>query len=406
MKKLAIIFSAPLMLLSACSETNPEVENIPNLRTLSATEMTVSNSSNDFSFDLFRAIQKETPENVFASPFSVSMALGMAMNGASEETQQSIINTIDYSAFTPTEVNQAYKDLTALLLSMDHTVNLGIANSVWNHNQYTINPAFAEAIGTYYGASVQALNFKDPSSKETINNWVEAKTNNRIKNLISEISPDEILFIVNAIYFKGDWKYKFDKTKTHEAPFRKEDGTTVPVEMMFTKGATINHTNRDGVEVLDIPYGNGQYRMTLLVPRDKTIKEFLPMLSSTQLNQWFAEADSISVELEIPKFKMTWKDDLKESLVQMGMKMDGFPGMFVEPENLAVSRVIHQSFLEVNEEGSEAAAATAVGFYTTSVPPTPPRITLDKPFVFLIRENHSGVILFMGQLLAPDQLTD
>lgn len=406
MKKLAFIFSAALLLLTACSETNPEVENIPNLRALSATEMTVSNSTNDFSFELFRSIQKETPENVFVSPFSVSMAFGMAMNGASEETQQSILNTIDYDAFSSMEVNQAYKDLTTLLLSMDRTVNLGIANSVWNHNQYTLKPAFAETIANYYGGTAQALNFKDPSAKETINHWVEEKTNNRIKDLIGGISPDEVLFIVNAIYFKGDWKYKFDKAKTHQAPFRREDGTTVPVDMMFAKGATIKYANQNGVQVLDIPYGNGQYRMTLLVPQDKTIKELLPMLSSTQLNQWFAEADSISTELEIPKFKMTWKDDVKEALSQMGMKMSGFPEMLVEPQDLAISRVVHQSFIEVNEEGSEAAAATAIGFYTTSLPPSPPRITIDKPFVFMIREAHSGVILFMGQLLEPDLLTD
>jgi len=400
------IFALCVLFLFGC-HNDPEVtpDNPPNLRALTATEMKVSGASNDFAFTLFRAVQEEPDLNVFLSPFSVSMALAMVLNGAEGETQQSILNTIDYGDMTAEEVNQAYRDLTSLLLSMDRTVNLGIANSVWYSDEFHIKEAFSTAIGEYYDGKVTALDFSNANAKNTINNWIEDKTNNRIQNMIQSISPSEVMFLVNAIYFKGDWTYQFQKSETHKADFTTTDGATTDVDMMHADGVKMLQHYNEELMLLDIPYGNEQFRLTLLVPHqpDK-LESVAAKLSSEVLSAWLGETDSISVELELPKFTMKWKKELKPVLSSMGMNMKGFPNLFEENLPLEISRVTHQSFVEVSEKGTEAAAVTVIGVELTSFPPTPPRITIDRPFIFLIREKQSNAILFMGQLTNPAAL--
>jgi serine protease inhibitor len=392
-----------IVCLTGCSDDSVAPNNPPNLRFLSNAEVTVSSSLNDFGFRLLREVDAD--QNTFISPLSVSIALGMAMNGASEETAQSIVNTINFEGLTANEVNQAYQDLSVLLKSMDKTVQLGIANSAWYHQDYPVNKNFVQTIKTYYDGTAQALDFGSVSAKNTINSWVESKTNNRIQDLIQDISPSEIMFLVNAIYFKGDWQYQFEASKTHTADFTVEGGSVTPVSMMFSKGASIQLETNENVQLVDIPYGNGQFRMTILTPTTGSLHDLVESITAEQLSNWLAGSDSVSVELEIPKFKMTWKDDLKGALEKMGMRMGGFPNLFEQPLGLAISRVLHQSFLEVNEKGSEAAAATAIGFELTSTP-KPFRITIDRSFLFFIREKHSGVILFSGQLVDPSVLVE
>lgn len=403
--KYVIIFAVASVLISCNDSTPPEHSNPPNLRTLSAAEAKVASSGNEFAFNLYREVQDTEPSNTFISPLSVGYALGMALNGATAETRQSILNTIDFGDLTADEVNIAYRDLTSLLLSMDNQTKISIANSVWNHDDFTVKNSFSNIITQYYDGTVQALNFRAPETRNTINQWVEDKTNGKIKDLLGEISPDEVMFLINAIYFKSNWSYQFDKSKTHKAPFTKLNGSSTEVDMMFSKGVSLSRYHHEDFMLIDIPYGNEQFRMTLLVPSSsKNFSEVLSSISADNLEQWLEQSDSLTCELEIPKFKMTWKDDLKGPLGEMGMLMHGFPDFFEEEPSLAISRVIHQSFIEVNEEGSEAAAATAIGVELTSAPPTPQRITVDRPFLFLIRENHSGVVLFMGQFINPDVL--
>jgi serine protease inhibitor len=390
------------LLVLSCSDISVVPNNPPNLRALSSTEITVATSLNDFGFRLLREVDAD--QNMFISPLSVSIALGMVMNGATDETTQSIINTIKFDGLTADEINQAYKDLAELLTSTDKTVSMGIANSAWYHQDYAVNTGFAKTMKDYYNGTAQSLDFSSPSAKNTINGWVEDKTNNRIQNLIQDISPDEVMFLVNAIYFKGDWQYQFDASRTHVANFTRKDGSTTPVSMMFSKGTKILYETNEKIQLVDIPYGNGQFRMTILIPTTGSLHNLVESITAEQLNTWLVESDSASVELEIPKFRMTWKNDLKNTLVNMGMQMKGFPKLFEQPMNLAISRVVHQSFLDVNEKGSEAAAATAIGIEFTSAPSKPTRITIDKSFLFFIRENHSGVILFSGQLVDPTRL--
>lgn len=402
--KPSVILAISATLLLSCGESNISPGNEPNLRTLSVSEVRVATATNEFAFNLFRQLQEETPQNNFISPFSVSMALGMTLNGASAETQESILQTIDYGDLSPQEVNSGYKDLAALLLSMDRKVTLGIANSVWYTDKYHVKETFTNIIEEYYDGKVSGLNFSDGNSKDVINKWVEDRTNDRIKNLIDHIEPNEVMFLVNAIYFKGDWTYRFDKSKTHDAPFHKIDGSTTSVDMMHAEKVKMLRYWNDEIHLLDIPYGNKQFSLTLIIPhQSQKIPDVLSELSSENLSHWLSEADSASPQFELPKFRMTWKKDLKGALVEMGMKTEGFPGLFEEQLDLGITRVIHQTFLDVNEEGTEAAAATAVGIGETSAGP-PTKITVDKPFIFFLREKHSGSILFIGQLIDPDAL--
>src|SRR5689334_18778930 len=266
MKKILVVTC--LFALAACQNDDVVPDNTPNLRSLSAAEVTVSSASNGFAFNLFQKLQSQEPENTFISPISVSMALAMTMNGAEGETQQSILNTIDFKDLSAADVNQGYRDLTALLLSMDRKVQLGIANSVWYSNQYHIKQAFSAAIEEYYDGKVGALDFSNPSSKNTINGWVEDKTNKRIKNLIDAVRPEEVMFLVNAIYFKGDWSYQFDKSKTHDASFHRIDGSTTPVSMMRAADVKMRWYENDDLRLLEIPYGNKQFNLTVIVPHE------------------------------------------------------------------------------------------------------------------------------------------
>ncbi|HRJ31170.1 MAG TPA: serpin family protein [Cyclobacteriaceae bacterium] len=405
MKRLVLI--VPLIIAFACQDAGVSPDNPPNLRTLSAAEVQVSKSTNDFAFNLFRNLPTPETDNAFISPLSVSMALGMVLNGAEGEVRQSILNTIDFKEYTAEEVNEGFRDLTKLLLSMDRKINFGLANSVWYRNDLTVNAQFSSTIKNYYDGIVKDLDFANPASKDIINSWLESKTNNRIKDLINQIKSDEVMFLVNVIYFKGDWTHQFDKSKTKKAPFTTLSGAPAQVDMMFSKGVSMKYKSTPDFQLLDIPYGNSQFRFTILMPHEYSgILDLTETINAQTFNNTLNAADSISVELELPKFKMTWKDDLKPSLAQMGMLMVGFPLLFEGPTPpIQVGRVIHQSFLEVNEEGSEAAAATAIGMEFTSVAPSKPtKITIDKPFLFMIREKHSGVILFIGQLTDPGAL--
>jgi serpin B len=253
---------------------------------------------------------------------------------------------------------------------------------------------------------VQGLDFANSeASKRVINGWVEQKTHNRIKNLIENIDRDHVMFLVNAIYFNGDWTYQFDKLKTDDRSFYTPDGEVV-TPLMHSKGVKVQRYTNEQLQLVDIPYGNEQFRLTVIMPRNANdLKEVTNGLDGDDINLWLSNAHEEVAELELPKFKMEWKKDLLIDLRAMGMDVNGFPKLFQEQLDLGISAVVHQSFLEVNEEGSEAAAATAVAGQVTSIgPPVTNKIELNKSFVFAIREQHTGIILFLGQLVDPTAL--
>ncbi len=394
---LLVIFSV------SCSYHDlPVPSNKPNLKALSTSEQMLSSANNDFAFNLFRSIQSEaSQDNIFISPLSVTMAMAMTMNGACDSTQQSILKLLQFGNYTPQEVDQACKDLTAMLTSMDRTVQLGLANSVWNNAHYAVRDTFATTINNYFDGTVQGLNFSDPNSVNVINSWVESKTNHLIKNIIDHTSKDEAMFLINAIYFKGNWTYQFDPSKTYSAPFYQTDGSSQSVSTMLSKGATVSYFGNQNFQLIDIPYGNQQFTMTVLMPsQNYSLNNLLETLKMDSLNQWLSKSSSLTPQLELPKFEMKWKKDLLDDLKSMGMPTTGFPYLFKENLPLEISGVIHQSYINVDETGTEAAAAIVVEIGFTSAP-LPQTIKINRPFIYLIREKHTNAILFMGQMIMP-----
>lgn len=404
MKKL--IFFGILLLSISCSHHDAAPDNKPNLQPLTATERVVASANNDFAFTLFRQVQNGANNtNIFISPLSVTMALAMTMNGASESTRESILQVLDFGNASPEDVDEACKDLTATLTSMDRTVQLGLANSVWYNQRFAVRDSFATIIKNYFDGTTQGLNFSDPNSVKTINNWVASKTNNLIKNLIDRLTEDEVMLLINTIYFKGDWTYQFDASQTKNLPFYLEDGSSQNVSTMFSKGTKISLYQNQNLSLIDIPYGNQQFSMTVLMPTSNySINQLVQTLNVDSLNSWLNKSDTLKPQLELPKFKMNWGNDLLNDLTNMGMLTTDFPYLFkdIPADDLAISKVIHQSYIDVNEKGTEAAAATAVGIELTSAGPSKPiTIQINRSFIYLIREKHTNTILFIGQMFLP-----
>ncbi|MFC2124563.1 serpin family protein [Bacteroidota bacterium] len=410
MKKIPFIILLTITCWS-CSlfEGDGENDNIPNLRELTPEEQELVSSTNQFAFDVFMNIQtKYSSENFFISPLSIEYALAMTLNGADGTTLDAIKSTLNTESMSESEINDAYQSLTEFLISLDKTVELSIANSVWNDNAYTVKSSFIDVMNTYYAAYVEGLDFSEPDAKNTINNWVNEETHGKIKELIDQIPPEAVMYLINAIYFKADWTYEFDESLTEKGDFFLDDGSKILVDMMTSNGAEINYYSNNTFQLIDIPYGNGQYYMTILLPSEnESTSSVTELLSTTNLMEWLNGSNVITTQLIMPKFKIEFKTSLNEALSTLGMGIafgDGadLSRLFEDPIDLFISRVLHKAVIEVDEKGSEAAAATAVEVSLTSADPgNPLTILIDRPFVFLIREKHSNHILFAGQLSNP-----
>ncbi|ALJ01514.1 hypothetical protein DC20_16300 [Rufibacter tibetensis] len=397
-----------LLLTSGCESEEPEPgSNIPNVRPLTVQEAKTVAGSNEFAFKSFAQISQleEEGKNVFISPLSLSMALTMTYNGAANSTKEAMKQTLGFGDASDQEINQSFKSLVELLTGMDKKVHFTSANSLWlNHNYHLLAP-FVSTNQEYFNATVKPLDFSSPSAKNEINNWVNEKTNGKIKTIVERVTPDYLLFLVNAIYFKGTWTYQFNKHLTHTRPFKLEDGSSVSHSFMTLKNGKYLSYQDATKQVIDLPYGNGQYSMTLVVPRaERKIQDIMPELSATNLANWLSKADSSSMELHMPKFKLEleYEDNLKQMLTNLDMGV-AFSSQadfsrILANGGLSISEVKHKTFVEVNEEGTEAAAATSVGIVFTSLPPS---VMIDKPFVFMIREKSTNAILFIGKLMQP-----
>jgi serpin B len=377
-------------------------------RELTPLEKRVVDSDNNFGLKLFREVIQAEPDkskNVFISPLSVSMALGMTLNGANGGTLEAMQETLELAGLTTEEINQSYKSLIELLVQLDPKVKFQIANSIWHRDDYTFEPDFINLNKTFFNALVRALNFTDPGAKDIINGWVKEKTNNLIDKIVDNITRDHVMFLINAIYFKGIWTYQFDPAKTQDDFFTTLDGSTKPYRMMHLQ-SDYSYFENASFQAIDLSYGDAGFSMTILLPRARTqVDSLIAAFTPENWAAWMASFSTQKVELAMPKFTTQYEIKLNDALAALGMGI-AFTGSadftkMYKPGGLAIDEVKHKTFVKVDEEGTEAAAITSVGIIRTSLPLII-SIRIDHPFVIAIRENHSQTILFIGKIVTPE----
>jgi serine protease inhibitor len=401
--------SSPLLaslILAGCQSATGPVQQITELpRPLTAAEQEVISSSNAFAFDLMRVVNAdEATENVFVSPLSVSMALGMTMNGAAGGTFDEMRETLGFAGLSQAEINATYRSLIELLLGLDRTTEMGIVNSVWYRQGFPFEQSFIDTVETNFDAEVVGLDFDDPGSVGRINGWVSSATNRRIDSIIDAISPNSVMFLINAIYFKGVWVTAFDRASTRADTFRGVDGAPIPVQMMNTDG-TFRFRSTPEYTALELPYGNSAFTMTIVMPSEsQNINDYLASLDQSGWNDIVGGMGEGEIMVSLPRFRLEYEKSLKEPLKALGMPTAfqpggaDFTGLSPAGDQLFISDVKHKTFVDVNEEGTEAAAVTSVEVRVVSMPPS---VRIDRPFLFAIRERFSGTILFSGKIVAP-----
>jgi len=412
MKKAIIISFIAVMMLSSCSKNNVPAEtekrqqsNVQHPITIDAP---VANVFTGFSFDFFKTLQSETQadKDIFVSPLSLHIALGMLVNGAQGETKSQIIKALRSESLSQEGLNKAYKTLLTELPKADPLVKMALANAIFYRNGFTVEAPFLNTMKNTFDAQITGLPFI-PSDKDIINKWASDHTNGKIPKVLDNIKPEDIMFLLNALYFKGDWRSKFDKKNTKDQTFYLEGGGQKTVKMMNLTDTFMLASGND-FTALRMLYGNGQFNATILLPKEgKSITSVLDGFDMNKWNQLRFSFYTHSVEVALPKFKLEQEFKLNETLKSMGMvkafqenaELEGIGKL----KPLFVDFVKQNIFAAVDEEGTEAAAVTTIGIGTTSVPVGPPQFICNRPFGLIISEETSNTILFMGRIMDPKE---
>ena len=366
----------------------------------------VITTNNSFGLELVKTVfESESAPNIMISPASVSIALGMAYNGAETTTMDAFEEVLNYEGLTRQEVNEITKELISVLVTNVKGNLLEIANSMWYDEGFPVKQEFKDLNSNYYDAEVRELDFRLASAVKTINDWVSDKTHGKIDEIINEIDPEVMVILINAIYFNCVWEVEFDPKDTRKAPFYTESGQEFgQVDMMELK-STFKVAFTEQFSGVELPYKNKKFSMFLFLPKEgSTVNALAGELDGETWNSWlgeFSEAKDFTVNM--PKFKFEYDRSLADDLKQMGLAiaftdLADFSGISDIP--LLISDVIHKTYIDVNEKGTEAAAVTAVMFELTAMGP-PSYIRFDRPFLFAITENSSKSILFIGKVSEP-----
>jgi serpin B len=368
----------------------------------------IVSANTTFAFDLLAELLGDGPsENVFISPSSVAIALAMAYNGALGETRQAMAETLALGEMTLEEVNQANADLLASLKQAEPAVELAIANSLWARQGIPFVPEFLAANDEVYHAKVTELDFDDPGAVRTINAWVKDQTRGKIAEIIrAPISDLTILFLINATYFKGRWADEFDPDRTRDAPFTLLDGADKTVPMMSRDGE-YPYYRGEGFQAISLPYIDKRVSMYVFLPdEDSSLAAFCAQLTAEKWDGWLQQFGEAEGYIALPRFESEYEAVLNDALSALGMEIAfdqgraDFHAMRQTTSPIWINEVRHKTFVEVNEEGTEAAAVTSVemaedegegGFY----------IVVNRPFCCAIRDNESGTVLFMGAIVDP-----
>ena len=369
----------------------------------------VANANNKFAFDFYSEINKNEESNIFYSPYSISAALAMTYEGAKGETADEMKSVFHFPESNILRPNFAaiYNNLN----KKDKGYKLSTGNALWAQQDYQFLPDYLATVEKYYGGKAANLDFVGESekSRQTINTFIEQQTNDKIKDLIPQGALDDLtrLVLTNAIYFKGTWVKQFDKADTRDQDFTTISGQKVKTPTMRLTGddAEFNYAETDNIQILEMPYDGEDLSMLILLPKESNLEVVEESLTNEKLSEWKNMLSEQRVDIFVPKFKFETKYFMVETLSNMGMptaftEAADFSGMD-GTQRLLIQNVIHQAFVEVNEEGTEAAAATAVIVGLESVGPRIPIFRADHPFIFIIQEKDTGNILFLGRVVDP-----
>ncbi len=383
-----------------------------------ATEETVSEvveGNNRFALDLYSKFKESEEGNIFFSPYSISTALAMTYEGARGQTADEMESVLHFPEDS-TSRRSGFARLYNLLNQDQSDYQLSTANALWAQEDYRFLDEYFGIVERYYKGRVTNLDFvgDTENSRTTINDWVEEQTMEKIKDLIPPGAIDQLtrLVLTNAIYFKGTWVMQFNESKTQDEDFRTGSGSTVKVPMMRLLGEDFNYAETEQLQILELPYEGEDLSMMILLPKGDDLSAVEGSLDLTNLSEWRSMLTEHEIDIYIPRFKFETKYFMKETLSGMGMPtafdmyaadLSGMDGGRCADEGLClyISKVIHQAFVEVNEEGTEAAAATAVIVSLRGLPSEPKVFRADHPFIFIIQEKSTGSVLFLGRVVDP-----
>ncbi|MFP4200568.1 MAG: serpin family protein [Clostridia bacterium] len=362
-------------------------------------------ANTQFAIDMARQLRGKDPEDdLFFSPASISVALAMTKNGAAAETFDALSQTLGFGEMSREAVNRGFRDLLTILRNPDPEVELDIANSIWAREGLPFKEEFLKANDEYYDATTRELDFEDPAASETINDWVRENTENKIDKIVPDrIQAETIMYLVNAIYFQGEWSEEFDPDLTRPDVFHREGGDPVEVEFMNREGEFPYYAGED-FSAIALPYGDGRVNMyVLLPPEEATVDDLLREMDAESWTDLLESLSPRTVHLSLPRFRLEYENSLVDALSNMGMEVAfdrgraDFSRMYpTSPDrNVYISDVVHKAFVEVDERGTEAAAATSVEMGVTSAPDNT-HFVANRPFLFAISDRVTGSIMFLG----------
>jgi len=405
-----LICIVTLVFIASCEKSKDSNNNDSDLTVKSKQ---VVESNNNFAFDFFKEIDKgETEcENYMVSPVSLSLALGMAYNGANGDTKTAFENMLNYDGLTLEEINQVNKSLIDNLVSSQEGALFEVANSIWYRDEFPIKEDFITLNQDYYSAEVQSLDFSNPSAVTTINQWVSDKTHEKIPTIIDNIPSEAMLYLINALYFNCSWKYEFNPDDNKQLTFTVETTDETKTIEMMSMESELSYFQNDSFSSVILPYKNDKYNMVLFRPEDgKSTRDIISLMSGEKWKEWKQGYEiHEKVVVTMPKFKFEYKNILNDELISLGLGIAFNPGLAdfsgISDIALYISMVLQKTYIDVNEEGTEAAAVTVIGFETTSIEPSEPQkiiFTLDKSFIFMITEKETDAICFIGRVGDPE----
>ncbi len=391
-------------MLTSCSEDEPVAPNIkynPGTVKLTAAQQAQVENSNEFAWKFFKEVSKGEQEDVFVSPLSVTYALGMLSNGAVGDTQKEILEGLEFHSGKVDDVNSLCHQLMIESPKLDKSTQLSMANAVVVNKKIQLQPTFQSVVKKQYDALVASKDFSSPATLSFINQWASDHTQGMVPKILERINPDGVSYLLNALYFKGIWYRQFDKKHTKKEAFTKADGSKSQVQMMHQKERFLAAEN-DNYQTVVLPYGNGSYEMVVLLPREgKDLSSLLQTMDAKKWKDNLKNTYSSEVDLKLPRFTSAYTRELNDVLKLLGMNAMFDPSKAnltkMSAVSSFVSMVLQKAKIEVDEEGSKAAAVTVIETAPTAVAPSKPILFhANRPFMYAIVEHSTGTIFFMG----------